>query len=82
MAVSLSCDPGSLGANLVMLQRQDRCDTKCHVSADIDPSGLGPLNFRESTTLEMENSVGRHCSLLDKYLTVSDPVSFTDYDQR
>ena len=48
-------------------QCQDTRDTERRVSADIDSGDLGSLCFREPAALEMANSIGRHCTLLDKY---------------
>lgn len=70
MAVSIPTDPFLYlhpSANLIVIQRQDQCNTEPHVSTNIDSSDPGPLYIRGPTTLEMANSIGRDCSLLDKY---------------
>ena len=68
MAVSLPLDFGRLSRGRYHLdQCQDTCDTKRGVSADINSGDFGSLCFRGSATLEMANSIGRHCTLLDKY---------------
>ena len=48
-------------------QCQDARDTERHVSADINSRDPSFLCFREPATLEMANSIGRYCALLDKY---------------
>jgi hypothetical protein len=68
MAVSLPLDFGFLvGGKSHPDQCQDACDTERRVSADINSCDPGSLCFREPATLEMANSIGRHCALLDKY---------------
>ena len=48
-------------------QCQDKCNTERRFSADINPCDLSSLCSREPATLEMANSIGRDCTLLDKY---------------
>ena len=68
MAVSLPLDFGfSPGSKSHPDQCQDARDTERRVSADINSRDPGSLCFREPATLEMANSIGRHCALLDKY---------------
>lgn len=68
MAVSLLLHFGLLSAGGSHLdQSQDTRDTERWIGPDIDSGDFGPLCFREPTTLEMENSTRRHCTLLDEY---------------
>ena len=48
-------------------QCQDARDTERRVSTNINSGDLGSLCLREPSALEMANSIGRHCALLDKY---------------
>jgi len=68
MAVSLSPIPFFLFRGK---SHPDQCkdtrDTERRISTGINSGDLGPVCFREPTTLEMANSIGRHCTLLDKY---------------
>jgi hypothetical protein len=66
MAVSLPYDYGRPEVVLNMIQRQDPRDSERHVSTDINTGDSCPLHLGEPATLEMENSTGRHCALLDK----------------
>jgi len=68
MAVSLPLDFGfPSGGKSHSDQCQDAGDKERRVSADINSRDPGSLCFREPATLEMANSIGRHCALLDKY---------------
>lgn len=67
MAVCLPHDFCRSRTHLIMIQRQDQCNSERRVGPGIDSGDPSPLHLREPTTLEMENSIGRHCPLLDKY---------------
>ena len=67
MAVSPPMRPRSHRDESHCEQCQDARDTERHVGADIDPADPSSIYFREPATLEMANSIRRHCALLDKY---------------
>ena len=67
MAVSLPVVGVKRLLNACMIQHQDPRGSESNLCTDINPGNTGPLYIGESVALEMANSIGRYCALLDKY---------------
>lgn len=61
----------SVGGKSYPDQCQDTRDTERRVSTGVNSRDFGSLFFGEPATLEVANSIGRHCALLDEYECVA-----------